>query len=106
MIGDKIKQRRLELGMTQEELAHKIGCKSKSAINKIEKNINDVNQSKLIKLADALDCSPTFFIEDISVGSFQSEIIQAYADKLSKLSPEKQNNVMKYIDFLEREETE
>lgn len=106
MIGDKIKQRRLELGMTQEELAHKIGCKSKSAINKIEKNINDVNQSKLVKLANALNCPPTFFIENAPVGVFPSDIVQMYAEKLSKLSPENLNNVLKYIDFLEREEKE
>lgn len=36
MIGNLIKQRRLELGMTQEELAHKLGYKSKSSINKEE----------------------------------------------------------------------
>lgn len=30
MLGDFIKQRRLELGMTQEDLTHKLGYKSKS----------------------------------------------------------------------------
>ena len=106
MIGDKVKQRRLELGMTQEELAHKIGCKSKSAINKIEKNKNDVNQSKLIRLADALNCPPTFFIESVPETIYPTPNIQAYAEKLSKLSPENLNNVLKYIDFLEREDDE
>lgn len=35
-IGERIKFRREELGMSQEELAHKIGYKSRSAVNKIE----------------------------------------------------------------------
>ena len=35
-IGQRVKIRREELGMSQEELAKKIGYKSKSSINKIE----------------------------------------------------------------------
>ena len=42
MIGDKIKERRESLELTQEELAKRIGYKSKSTINKIEMGINDI----------------------------------------------------------------
>ena len=35
-IGSRIKHKREELNMTQEELALKVGYKSKSSINKIE----------------------------------------------------------------------
>lgn len=35
-IGQRVKIRREELGMSQEELATKVGYKSKSSINKIE----------------------------------------------------------------------
>ena len=105
MIGDKIRARRLELGMTQEELAHKMGYKTKSAINKIETNINDVSQSKLIKLADALCCSPSFFIETEtpSQGNFDRRVL-AYYEKISKLTETQQQNVMQYIDFLSSKE--
>ena len=34
-IGDRIKQRRIELGMSQQELATAMGYTSKSTINKI-----------------------------------------------------------------------
>lgn len=51
MIGNKIKSRRIELGMTQMDLAKKMGYKSKSTINKIELGINDINQSKMKKMA-------------------------------------------------------
>ena len=43
MLGNFIKQRRIELGMTQEDLAHKLGYKSKSSINKIEMGINGIS---------------------------------------------------------------
>ena len=62
MIGERVKRRRMELGMTQEELAKRMGYKSKSTINKIEKGINDVSQSKMLELAAILHCDVTYFI--------------------------------------------
>ena len=106
MIGKKVRQRRLELGLTQEELAHKMGYKSKSAINKIEMNKNDVNQSKLIRLAIALDCPPSYFIETDTATSVSTDKIMEYAEKLSRLSPDRLNNAMQYIDFLSRGDSE
>ena len=104
MIGKLIKQRRLELGLTQEELATRLGYKHKSAVNKLEMNINDVNQTKLKKIAKALECSPTYFVEDVPHDEPVPESVMIYAEKLSKLSPEKLDNAMKYIDFLIKEE--
>lgn len=42
----RIKARREELGMSQEELATKLGYKSRSTINKIEMGKNDINSIK------------------------------------------------------------
>ena len=39
IVGKNIKKRRIALGLTQEDLAKKLGYKSKSTINKIEKGI-------------------------------------------------------------------
>lgn len=61
-IGQKIKQRRLSLGMTQEELAFKMGYKSKSTINKIELGINDIPQSKIVQFAKVLQTSIAFLM--------------------------------------------
>jgi len=52
-IGLLIKQRREELGWTQEELAHKVGYKSRASINKIELQ-RDVPIKKLKPIADVL----------------------------------------------------
>jgi transcriptional regulator with XRE-family HTH domain len=54
-LGNRIKSRRQELNMSQEELANKCGYKSRSTINKIELGINDVPQSKINAIASALD---------------------------------------------------
>ena len=53
-IGERIKQRRLELNMTQDELARKMGYTNKATISKIEKGINDIPFSKVEKFAAAL----------------------------------------------------
>lgn len=57
IVGTNIKSRREELGITQEDLAKKMGYKSKSTINKIEMGINDITQSKIIAFAEVLGTS-------------------------------------------------
>lgn len=49
---------RKRLGWTQEELATKMGYKSKSTINKIELGINDIPQSKIVRFAEVLGTTP------------------------------------------------
>lgn len=53
-IGNRIKQLRLERDMSQDELAKRSGYGSRSTINKIELGINDVPQSKIKAIAEAL----------------------------------------------------
>ena len=53
-----IRNRRIELGLTQAELAEKIGYRSISTIAKIERGINDIPQSKIKAFADALNTTP------------------------------------------------
>lgn len=56
-IGPTILRLRKERNWSQEELAHKMGYKSKSTINKIELGINDVTQSKIVKFAEVFGVS-------------------------------------------------
>lgn len=62
IINERIRQRRLELGYTQEELAHKIGYKSKVAICKIESSQRHVRQDMIEKIAVALETSPAYLM--------------------------------------------
>ena len=57
-IGENIQQMRKALGWTQEDLAKRMGYKSKSTINKIELGINDIPQNKIVKFADVLGTTP------------------------------------------------
>lgn len=57
-IGRNILAARKRLGLTQEELAARVGYKTKSAINKIELGIRDLPQKKIAAFAQALDMTP------------------------------------------------
>ena len=59
-IGARIKARREELGLSQDELAHRLGYKSRSSINKIELNQRNLTQSKIKAIADALSTTPSY----------------------------------------------
>lgn len=61
-IGERIKKRREELGLSQETLAERLGYKSKSSINKIELNQRDLPQSKIKMIADALGVTPDYIM--------------------------------------------
>lgn len=61
-IYTRIRLRREELGLTQEELAARMGYKSKSSINKIEMGINDIPQSKVLAFAKALGTSTAYLM--------------------------------------------
>lgn len=61
-IGERIKLRREELQMTQEELAQKLGYKSRSSINKIELGGNELTQRKITDIAHALQTTPSYIM--------------------------------------------
>lgn len=61
-IAERIKERREALGMSQEELATKIGYKSRSSINKIELGVHQLTQRKIKAIADALNVTPNYIL--------------------------------------------
>lgn len=61
-IGEKIKRKRLEKKWTQEELATRMGYKTKSTITKIENGTNDVSQKKVVKFAEVLGVSVAYLM--------------------------------------------
>lgn len=106
-IGERIKQRRIELGLTQEELAQKMGYKSKSTINKIELGINDVNQSKIVQFARVLDSSVSYLMgwddEPFPSGKdhvFEDKDRQTIVNLLRKMNGESIDNLLKYARYI------
>lgn len=113
-IGQRIKQRRIELGMTQEELAHKMGYASKTTINKIENGINDVTQSKIIAFSKALETSVAYLMgwDDnlnkdaaiLTVDLLSDQDAMNAMKKILELSKEDKKTIYDMIDFLYQKE--
>lgn len=62
-IGAKIKQRRLELGWSQRELAKKMGYKDNTTLTKIERGLVDVSQSRVMQFSQVLDVSIAYLMD-------------------------------------------
>ena len=92
-IGNRIEQKRTEKGMSQEELAAKVGYKSRSSINKIEKNVQRPKADDLPKIAMALDTSVDYLLNGI-------EIERAQLRELSE-----QSHLFDYVSKLYGSET-
>lgn len=61
-IGSRIRNRREELGLSQNELGKRLGYKSRSSINKIELDQRSLTQSKIKAIADALETTPSYIM--------------------------------------------
>ena len=103
----RIRSRREELGLSQEELAHRIGYKDRSSIAKIESGVNDITQSKIKAIADVLDTTPSYLMgwdESPAVldnhPSSPSLPIQRITQALPQLNDEGQAKLADYADDL------
>lgn len=109
-VGDLIRKTRLEKGMTQEELAEKVGVK-KSAVAKWENGrVSEIKRSNLHRLSEALNLNPNQLLGDIEQNpvAVAHELADIYLDSelrtminaYKKLSSEKQAQVREYVHLL------
>ena len=61
-VADRIRIRREQLGLSQEELANRMGLKDKSSITKIEKSGNKITLKNVERLAYALHTSVPYLM--------------------------------------------
>jgi transcriptional regulator with XRE-family HTH domain len=67
-VGKRIRHRRWMVGMTQQQLADKVGIKFQQ-IQKYETGMNRVSASRLWDIADALGVGINFFFEGLDEAS-------------------------------------
>ena len=101
-IGERIKQRRMELGLSQDELSRKMGYQTRNAIYQFEKKDN-MKLSLIEKFAEALDTTPAYLMgwEDEQGNETPYEqLIDAYVmrDRMAKYS---QEDIIRALDFLD-----
>jgi transcriptional regulator with XRE-family HTH domain len=77
-VGQRVRSRRLEIGMSQERLAELLGVTFQQ-VQKYEKGVNRIAVSRLFDIANALEMSPGKFFEGLSARGV-AESRQDYVD--------------------------
>lgn len=101
-LGNRVRKRREELNMSQEDLSLKMGYKSRSSINKIE-NGRAVTQKIILRLAESLKTTPAFLMgweeEDIAIADEMQRDVDEYYDniflEMSRFIPEEEMELIK-----------
>lgn len=97
-VGQRIKARRIELGMTQMDLANKIGFESKQAVSKLETGVRGIALDRLELIASALDTTV-----DYIMGMEKMDLISEIYDELKELPEDYLRNLLAIIRSGKRE---
>lgn len=82
-IYERIRHRREQLDMSQEELASKIGYKDRTAVSKMENGQRQIKQSMIVKLAAALDTTPSYLMgwdKEDDVATISDRLLTRYRE--------------------------
>ena len=94
-IGDRIRQKRIELGLTQDELAKKLGYASRSSVNKMEV-ARDLPLKKVTAMANALDVTPSYLMG----WEAENDSSQIIIEIESKIKKKHADRIMAYLELL------
>ena len=72
-VGKRIRHRRWMIGMTQQQLAEKVGIKFQQ-IQKYDTGMNRVSASRLWDIAQAVDVPVSFFFDGLTENRARSEV--------------------------------
>lgn len=79
-VGKRIRHRRWMIGMTQQQLADKVGIKFQQ-IQKYETGMNRVSASRLHEIAAAMEVPVAFFFEGLEGGESPAATSDLLGDK-------------------------
>lgn len=104
-VGERIRQQRESVGMSQDELAKKMGYKDRSSISKIEKESDlNITLETVQKVSEVLGCSPLYLMgwSDINGNKIieEANTIGFYAKLFSQLKDSDKeivNNLIKSL---------
>jgi toxin-antitoxin system, antitoxin component, xre family len=100
-LGEKVKLKREELNLSQEELAEKMNYKSKTSIHKIEVGITDLPLSKVKELAAVLKTTPAYLMgwEEEKTQEKENNIFSKLTDEeLAKLEKFKNMSTVMFMN--------
>lgn len=112
--GERIKKRREELGLTQAELAERLGYKSRAAICTVEKDKEDLTTTRIRKFAMVLGVSPGYLmgweeedgytnaipVQNIAYSKTYKEAEEAKARELYKMYEQASPEVQQAVELM------
>ncbi len=97
-VGKRIKQRREQLGLTQEQFAERLGVAT-NYISTIERGASFPRYEKLVAIINALETSADAIFCDVIACSLEYRSCML-SEKLSELPPEERVRILETVDFL------
>jgi transcriptional regulator with XRE-family HTH domain len=100
-VGSKIRERRVALGLTQQQLANMIGVTYQQA-HKYERGINRISAGRLYSIAKALNVPISFFYEGLEATDKQEVTVRQrkcleMARNFSLIDNESQQNALSQL---------
>lgn len=97
-IGKRIKQYRMQKGLTQEQLAEQVEL-SRNYISSIERGVSSLSIEKIVDIINTLDCTADDIFTDVINKSYDVKVSKI-AEQLSELTKAEQERVLKVIEVL------
>ena len=105
---DRIRQLRIDAGMSQDDLARAMGYKDRSMITKIESGKVDISQKKILAFAKVLNTTPGYLMgwsddkgQPLDLQRFNSTVSSSEARIISggvdRMPPEKREQALKIL---------
>ena len=103
-IGERIKQRREELGLTQEQFAEQLGLTT-NYISTIERGASFPRYEKLVAIINGLETSADSIFCDVIEHTTEYRTTWL-SEKIAGLPPEEQQRILEIIELLIAQEKE
>ena len=104
-VGSRLRQRRVSLGMSQTELANRIGLTFQQP-QKYETGANRVSASTLWRAADAVEVSVTYFFDGLADGRQIASpedidvVVLKITQKVRRIAPAARQTLSELVDAL------
>ena len=113
-IGERIKQRRTELGWSQRDLAEKMNYSNHSTVGKIETGKVDIPQSRIVQFAEVLGVTVAYLMNweevqqknstlaDITVRMRTDNDFFSLMKGINELNPEELASIKQIVDVMRK----